>query len=114
MKMITAIVQPFMLTKITHALESLAGFPGVTISDVRGFGREKHEHADPQHRIDDVVDYVKKCRIEIAAPDEMTEEIVRTIERIAHTGNRGDGKILVWDLEAAVRIRTGERDKLAL
>ena len=115
MKMITAIVQPFMLTKITHALESVDRFPGLSITDIRGFGREKLEH-DPEHhrRADDLVDFVKKNRIDIAAPDDLVEDIVRVIERVAHTGNRGDGKIFVTAIESAVRIRTGERDDLAL
>lgn len=115
MKMITAIVQPFMLTKITHALEGIDGFPGLSITDVRGFGREKLEHRTDQHRrSDDLVDFVKKNRIDIAAPDDLVAEIVAVIERLAHTGNRGDGKVFVMPLESAVRIRTGERDELAL
>ena len=114
MKMITAIVQPFMLTKITHALEALENFPGLTITDVRGFGREKHDHSDPHRRIDDVVDYVKKSRIDVAASDEMADAIVQTIESVAHTGNRGDGKIFVVDLKSVVRVRTGQRDEEAL
>ncbi len=115
MKMIIAIVQPFMLTKISHALEQIERFPGLSIMDVRGFGREKHEH-DPGHhrREDDIVDFVKKARIDIATPDELVDEIVRTIERVAHTGNRGDGKIFVSPIESAVRIRTGERDDVSL
>lgn len=115
MKMITAIVQPFMLTKISHALESIERFPGLSITDVRGFGREKLEHDSEHHRrADDIVDFVKKSRIDIAAPDDLAEEIIRVIERVAHTGNRGDGKIFVTPLETAVRIRTGERDEHAL
>ena len=72
MKMIMAIIQPFMLEKVTHALERIDGFPGVTITDARGFGREKatHEHSEHHRRIDDVVDYVKKARLEIVSHDE--------------------------------------------
>lgn len=115
MKLITAIVQPFMLTKITHALEEIDRFPGLSISDVRGFGREKHEQSAGEHRrADDIVDFVRKSRIDIVAPDDLVETIVQTIERLAHTGNRGDGKIFVTAVESAVRIRTGERDAAAL
>ena len=114
MKLITAVVQPFMLAKIAHALEAIAGFPGMTVTDVRGFGREKHEHDAAHYAVDDVFDFVKKSRIDIAARDEMVPAILQTIESIAHTGNRGDGKIFVVDLESVVRVRTGERDDEAL
>ena len=114
MKLITAIVQPFMLTKITHALEEIERFPGLSITDVRGFGREKHEHNVEHRRAEDIVDFVKKNRIDIVAPDDLVGNIVQTIERLAHTGNRGDGKIFVSNVETAVRIRTGERDDAAL
>lgn len=114
MKMITAIVQPFMLSKVTHALEEIDGFPGMTITDARGFGREKTDKGAPHRVIEDFVEYVKKTRIEIVARDEMVERIVSTIVRVAHTGNRGDGKVFVWPVERAVRIQTGETDDAAL
>ena len=116
MKMITAIVQPFMLSKVTHALEGIEGFPGMTITDSRGFGREKSAHdKDAPHRvIEDFVEYVKKVRIEIVARDEMVNRIVESIVGAAHTGNRGDGKVFVWPVEHALRIMTGEADDEAL
>lgn len=116
MKIITAIVQPFRLSKVTYALEEIEGFPGMTVTDVRGFGREKsaHEEGSPHRVIEDFVEYVKKVRIEIVARDEMVEQIVETITRVAHTGNRGDGKVFVWPVEHAVRIQTGETDDTAL
>lgn len=116
MKIIIAIVKPFMLSKITYALEEIEGFPGMTITDVRGFGREKSSHdKDAPHRvIEDFVEYIKKVRIEIVARDEMVEQIVETIVQTAHTGNRGDGKIFVWPVEHAVRIQTGEVGDAAL
>lgn len=116
MKIITAIVQPFMLSKITHALEEIEGFPGMTITDARGFGREKSAHnKGAAHRvIEDFVEYVKKTRIEIVARDEIVEQIVETIARAAHTGNRGDGKVFVWPVERALRIQTGEIDESAV
>ena len=116
MKIITAIVQPFRLSKITHALEEMEGFPGMTVTDARGFGREKSIHdKDAPHRvIEDFVEYVKKTRIEIVAHDEMVDQIVETIANVAHTGNRGDGKIFVWPVERAVRIKTGEANETAI
>lgn len=116
MKLIMAVIQPFMLEKVTHALERIDGFPGVTIADARGFGREKatHEHREHHARIDDVVDYVKKARLEIVAHDEMVQQIVKTIAEVAHTGNRGDGKVFVWPIESALRIKTGETGDAAV
>ena len=116
MKIITAMVQPFMLNKVTGALEQIESFPGITITDARGFGREKSEHAHgtPHAVSEEFVEYVKKARIEIVAPDEMVNEIVDTIVRVAHTGNGGDGKVFVWPVQQAVRIQTGERGDAAL
>jgi nitrogen regulatory protein PII len=116
MKIITAMVQPFMLSKVTSALEEIADFPGMTVTDVRGFGREKASHARgaPHRVIEDFVEYVKKERIEIVARDEMADQIVETIVRAAHTGNPGDGKVFVWPVEQAVRIQTREFNDAAL
>ena len=116
MKMITAIIKPFMLSKVTYALEQIEGFPGMTVSDVRGFGREKsmHDEGAPHRVIEDFVEYVNKTRIEIVAQEEMIEQIVETIARTAHTGNPGDGKVFVWTVEHAVRIQTGEMNEAAV
>jgi len=116
MKMITAMIQPFMLSKVTSALEEIDGFPGMTVTDVRGFGREKGGHAKgaPHCIIEDFVEYVKKTRIEIVTRDEMADEVISTIVRTAHTGNPGDGKVFVWDIEKAVRIQTSETNDAAL
>nr|AIA12406.1 Nitrogen regulatory protein P-II [uncultured bacterium] len=116
MKVITAIIQPFRLSKVTYALEEIKDFPGITVTDVRGFGREKsaHEEGAPHRVIEDFVEYVKKVRIEIVARDEMVEQIVETIRRVAHTGNRGDGKIFVWPVEQALRIQTGDMNEAAV
>jgi nitrogen regulatory protein P-II 1 len=116
MKMIVAVIQPFMLAKVTHALEHVDGFPGITIEDVRGFGREKatHEHREHHRLFEDVVDYVKKVRLEIVAHDDMVESIVTTIVQTAHTGNPGDGKVFVWPVESAVRIMTSEHGEKAV
>lgn len=116
MKIVTAMVQPFMLSKVTSALEEIDHFPGMTVTDVRGFGREKASHARgaPHRVIEDFVEYVKKARIEIVAQDQMVDVIVETIVRTAHTGNSGDGKVFVWPVERAVRIQTGDQNDSAL
>lgn len=116
MKIITAMVQPFMLSKVTGALEEIEGFPGMTVTDARGFGREKgiHKQGAPHNIREDFVEYIKKARIEIVARDAMVDLIVETIVRAAHTGNRGDGKVFVWPVERAVRIQTGETDDAAV
>lgn len=116
MKIITAMVQPFMLSKVTSALEDIEGFPGMTVTDVRGFGREKGSHAKgaPHRIIEDFVEYVKKARIEIVAREDMVDGIVDAIVKAAHTGNAGDGKVFVWPVERAVRIQTGETNEKAI
>ncbi len=113
MKMSTAIVQPFMLSNVTHALEELEGFPGMTVLDARGFGaarqRALHEKGAAHFK-----DFNEKARIEIVARDEDVARIVETIVCVAHTGKVGDGKVFVWPVEHAVRIQTGEQDERAL
>jgi nitrogen regulatory protein PII len=110
MKIITAMVQPFMLDKVTDALEGIDGFPGMTVTDVRGFGRR----GTAQERDMPLDIFIEKARIEIVTRDDMVETIVKTIARVAHTGNHGDGKIFVWPVERAVRIRTGETEEEAI
>ena len=111
MKMITAMVQPFMLSKVTYSLEEIEGFPGMTVTESRGFGRkqspeeERAAHYDP---------FQPKARVEIVARDEMVELIVKTLVEHAHTGNHGDGKVFVWSVERAVRVQTGEENEAAL
>lgn len=111
MKIITAMVQPHMLNKVTYALEELTDFPGMTVVAARGFGRKEGAaeqsapHYDP---------FSPKARIEIVAPDAMVESIVETLVSHARTGNDGDGKVFVWEVEHAVRVQTGERDEAAL
>lgn len=113
MKIIIAMVQPFMLSRVTHALEELEGFPGMTVTDARGFGsgrrRQLHDAGAPHFE-----DFNEKARIEVVAHDREVERIVETIVRAAHTGNRGDGKVFVWPIESAVRIQTGDRDEAAI
>lgn len=118
MKMITAMIQPFMLYKVRMALEEIAGFPGMTIEDVRGLGRNAsaahHDTSDPDLVTEEFVEYAKKIRIEIVARDEMVERIVETIVRVAHTGKSGDGMVFVWTIDNAVRIQTHEAGEAAI
>ena len=88
----------------------------MTVSDVQGFGREKarNEPGARHSRIEDVIDFVKKVRVDIAVQDDLAAQVVETIRRTAHTGNRGDGKIFVWTLEGAVRIQTAETGDAAV
>ena len=111
MKIITAILQPFMLSKVVSALEAIDGFPGMTLTDARGFGRRRSTREEHGMHLDD---FHQKSRIEIVTPDDLTDRIVRVIVDTAHTGNNGDGKIFVWPVEHAVRIQTGETDDAAL
>jgi nitrogen regulatory protein P-II 1 len=106
MKEIKAIIQPFVLDKVIDALEEIPGLPGITISDVRGFGKTRDD-GDP-------VRDVKKVKVEIMVPEPMVEEVVVRLARAAHTGNPGDGKIFVIDIEDVVKIRTGEHGRDAI
>lgn len=119
--MVVAIVQPFRLDAVTRALEELPAFGGMTVSECRGFGHGKTaaELDRPSRSVDggaaDVPDFTPKVRLEIAvAGAERTERVVRTVVRAAHTGRRGDGKVFVWPLARAVRVRTFDVDARAL
>ncbi len=108
MKEIKAIIQPFMLSKVTSALQKITDFPGMTVTRVQGFGKEKAKGA-PHRIVEDLIDYVPKIKIEIVVNNEdMMEDVIRIIMENAHTGNKGDGKIFIHDIEHVIRIRTGE------
>jgi nitrogen regulatory protein P-II 1 len=113
MKEVKAIIQPFKLSYVTRALQEIPGFPGMTVSDCRGFGKEKGKEG-PHRVVEDLVDYIPKVRIEIMLKDEMVDLVVVTIAKAAHTGNPGDGKVFVYDIERAVRIKTFEHGEEAL
>lgn len=113
MKEIKAIIQPHMVSNVVWELMKIEGLPGVTVSDVRGFGKGRAEEA-PQKIIDGDVAYAIKSKLEIMVRDDMVDTVVSTIERAARTGRVGDGKVFVIDLGQAVKIRTGERGDDAL
>ena len=106
MKLVEAIIKPFKLDEVKDALNEI-GIEGITISEVKGFGRQKG-HTELYRGAEYVVDFIPKVKIEIAIEDALLPKVVETIETTAKTGRIGDGKIFVIDLEEAVRIRTGE------
>jgi nitrogen regulatory protein P-II 1 len=112
MKKIEAIVKPFKVDDIKEALHE-SGVQGMTVSEVKGFGRQKG-HTEVYRGAEYVVDFLPKVKMEIVVRDDAVEEVVNTITEAARTGQMGDGKIFVTSLDDAVRIRTGERGEAAV
>ena len=112
MKKVEAIIKPFKLDEVKEALSSI-GVQGLTVSEVKGFGRQKG-HTELHRGAEYVVDFLPKVKLEIIVPDELATQVVETIERAARTGRIGDGKIFVMAMEEVVRIRTGERGSNAI
>ncbi len=112
MKMIIAIIKPFKLDDVRDALAEV-GVAGMTVTEVRGFGRQKG-HTELYRGAEYVVDFLPKLRLEIAVPDARTEAVIEAIVNSAASGRIGDGKIFVQPLETAIRIRTGEEGDDAL
>ena len=106
MKQITAIIKPFKLEEVREALAEV-GVTGLTVTEVKGFGRQKG-HTELYRGAEYVVDFLPKVKIEAAVKTEILDQVVEAIEKSASTGKIGDGKIFVFDLEQAIRIRTGE------
>jgi nitrogen regulatory protein P-II 2 len=112
MKLVSAIVKPFKLDDVREAISEI-GVEGLTVSEVKGFGRQKG-HTELYRGAEYQVDFLPKVKLEIAVNDEIVERLVEAIAKAAHTGKIGDGKIFVYNLEQAVRIRTGETDAEAI
>jgi nitrogen regulatory protein P-II 2 len=112
MKMVVAIIKPFKLDDVREALAEV-GVQGITVTEVKGFGRQKG-HTELYRGAEYVVDFLPKIKIEAAVADEMVERVVEAIMGAANSGKIGDGKIFVYSLERVVRIRTGELDADAL
>ncbi len=106
MKMITAIVKPFKLDDVREALSEI-GVQGITVTEVKGFGRQKG-HTELYRGAEYVVDFLPKVKIEIAVADGLVDQVIEAISKAANTGKIGDGKIFVSQIEQAIRIRTGE------
>ncbi|MCK9988065.1 MAG: nitrogen regulatory protein P-II 2 [Azoarcus sp.] len=112
MKFVTAIIKPFKLDEVREALSAI-GVQGITVTEVKGFGRQKG-HTELYRGAEYVVDFLPKVKIEAAVRTELLEQVIEAIEKSAATGKIGDGKIFVFDLEQAIRIRTGETGADAL
>jgi nitrogen regulatory protein P-II 1 len=112
MKMVMAVIKPFKLDDVREALSD-AGVAGITVTEVKGFGRQKG-HTELYRGAEYVVDFLPKIKLEVAVTDEQVDAVVEAVMHAAGTGKIGDGKIFVWDLERVVRIRTGELDGDAL
>lgn len=112
MKIVSAIIKPFKLDDVREAISEI-GVEGITVSEVKGFGRQKG-HTELYRGAEYQVDFLPKVKLEIAVDDDIVERLVEAITSAAHTGKIGDGKIFVYNLAQVVRIRTGEQDSEAL
>ena len=112
MKLVCAIIKPFKLDEVREALSGV-GVQGVTVTEVKGFGRQKG-HTELYRGAEYVVDFLPKVKIEAAINNELLDRVIEAIEKAANTGKIGDGKIFVYELEKVVRIRTGETDAAAI
>ncbi|MDR3214001.1 MAG: P-II family nitrogen regulator [Azoarcus sp.] len=112
MKMLTAIIKPFKLDEVREAL-SAVGVQGITVAEVKGFGRQKG-HTELYRGAEYVVDFLPKVKIEAAIPDSILDQVIEAVEKSAGTGKVGDGKIFISNLEQVIRIRTGEVGEDAL
>src|SRR3974390_1562636 len=112
MKLVTAVIKPFKLDEVREALGKI-GVQGLTVTEVKGFGRQKG-HTELYRGAEYVVDFLPKARLEAAIPDELLDQVLEAIEKAARTGKIGDGKIFVSELQEVIRIRTGETGPGAL
>jgi nitrogen regulatory protein P-II 2 len=112
MKLVTAIIKPFKLDEVREALSAI-GVQGITVTEVKGFGRQKG-HTELYRGAEYVVDFLPKIKIEAAIKTDMLDQVIEAIEKSANTGKIGDGKIFVFELEQVIRIRTGETGADAL
>jgi nitrogen regulatory protein P-II 1 len=113
MKEIKAILRPFKLPEVSEALKEIEGLPGVTVSEIRGFGKSRAKNAKDKV-VYEMVEMIPRIQLEVVVDDEMADEVVNVIQKHAHTGNTGDGKIFVATVEEVVKIRTNERGKDAI
>ncbi|MET3999058.1 MULTISPECIES: P-II family nitrogen regulator [Marinobacterium] len=112
MKLVTAVIKPFKLDDVREALSDI-GIQGVTVTEVKGFGRQKG-HTELYRGAEYVVDFLPKVKIEVAIDDDMLDQVIEAVSKTANTGKIGDGKIFVMPLEQVIRIRTGEAGPDAL
>ena len=112
MKLVTAIIKPYKLDEVREALAGV-GVQGITVTEVKGFGRQKG-HTELYRGAEYVVDFLPKIKVEVAVKTELVERVIEAIEKAANTGKIGDGKIFVFEVEQVIRIRTGETGPDAL
>ncbi|MDD9858189.1 MAG: P-II family nitrogen regulator [Gammaproteobacteria bacterium] len=112
MKLVVAIIKPFKLDDVRSAL-SEAGIQGMTVTEVKGFGRQKG-HTELYRGAEYVIDFLPKVKLEVAVEDSMLDQVVETVSSAAMTGKVGDGKLFVYNIEQIIRIRTGEKDADAI
>ena len=112
MKFVSAIIKPFKLDEVREALSAI-GVQGITVTEVKGFGRQKG-HTELYRGAEYVVDFLPKVKVEVAIDDNLLDQVIEAIEKAANTGKIGDDKIFVFDLQQAIRIRTGETGVEAL
>ena len=112
MKLVTAIIKPFKLDDVRESLSEI-GVQGITVTEVKGFGRQKG-HTELYRGAEYVVDFLPKVKLEVAVDDEMAEKVIDAITQVANTGKIGDGKIFITPLDEVIRIRTGETGKDAV
>ena len=113
MKEIKAIIRPSKLLEVTEELHGISGLPGVTVSEIKGFGKSRAKNAKDKI-VYEMVEFVARVQLEVVVNDEMVDEVVNVIQKFSHTGNTGDGKIFVVNVEETVKIRTNERGKNAI
>lgn len=113
MKEIKAIIRPAKLLEVTEELHEIDGLPGVTVSEIRGFGKGRAKNAKDMV-VYEMVDFIPRIQLEVVVNDEMVSEVVNVIQKYAHTGNTGDGKIFVSTVDEIIKIRTNERGSDAI
>ena len=113
MKEIKAVIRPSKLLEVTEELHGIEGLPGVTVSEIKGFGKGRAKNAKDKI-VYEMVEFVPRIQLEVVVDDEMVEEVVNVIQKFSHTGNTGDGKIFVVNVEEIVKIRTNERGRDAI
>jgi len=113
MKEIKAIIRPFKLLDVSEALKEIEGLPGVTVSEIKGFGKSRAAGAKDKV-VFEMVEFIPRLQLEVVVEDKMVDAVVDAIQKSAHTGNTGDGKIFVVNVEDVVKIRTNERGQAAI
>jgi nitrogen regulatory protein P-II 1 len=113
MKEIKAVIRPSKLLEVTEELHAIEGLPGVTISEIKGFGKGRARDAQDKI-VYEMVEFIPRIQLEVVVHDEMVDEVVNVIQKYAHTGNTGDGKIFVSTVDDLVKIRTNERGRDAI